>query len=387
MRVLRILSRSTRSQLIQNLNSHLSNTTKIEVSTSKESYPIYIGRGLENALNCEIEGLARSGSKVAVVTDSSVRAVLRRFFDSALGELPILEIPFGETSKSIVQYERVLDFFASNGLDRGGVAVAVGGGVIGDLTGFAAASWLRGIRFIQIPTTLLSMVDSAVGGKTGINIAAGKNLVGAFHQPIAVYEDLNLLASLPSRDFCAGMAEVMKYGMLADSDLFEMLERQPLTDSRDHRLGSVIERNCQTKANVVNTDEKELTSSGGRALLNLGHTFGHAIENVAGYGEYLHGEAIAVGFVAAARLSADFGYIEQSDVDRVVKVVKAHKLPDQLKSPLKLDALFSAMQKDKKVRSGKLRFVVLESIGRAITKDDVPLEKVEEVWRTVGGID
>ena len=387
MRVLRILSRPTRSQLIQNLNSHLSNTTKIEVSTSKVSYPIYIGRGLEHALNCEIEGLARSGSKVAVVTDSSVRAVLRRFFDSALGELPILEIPFGETSKSIVQYERVLDFFASNGLDRGGVAVAVGGGVIGDLTGFAAASWLRGIKFIQIPTTLLSMVDSAVGGKTGINIAAGKNLVGAFHQPIAVYEDLNLLASLPSRDFCAGMAEVMKYGMLADSDLFEMLERQPLTDSRDHRLGSVIERNCQTKANVVNADEKELTSSGGRALLNLGHTFGHAIENVAGYGEYLHGEAIAVGFVAAARLSADFGYIEQSDVDRVVKVVKAHQLPDQLKSPLKLDALFSAMQNDKKVRSGKLRFVVLESIGRAITKDDVPLEKVEKVWRTVGGID
>jgi len=384
---LRISSRSTRSQLIQTLNSHLSSTTKIEVSTSKESYPIYIGRGLELALKSEIEGLTRSGSKVAVVTDSSVRVALSGFFDSALSELPILEIPSGETSKSIAQYERVLDFFASNGLDRGGVAVAVGGGVVGDLTGFAAASWLRGIRFIQIPTTLLSMVDSSVGGKTGINISAGKNLVGAFHQPIAVYEDLNLLASLPSRDFCAGMAEVMKYGMLADADLFDMLERQPLTDSRDERLGSVVERNCQTKADVVNADEKELSSSGGRALLNLGHTFGHAIENVAGYGEYLHGEAIAVGFVAAARLSADFGYIEQSDVERIIKVVKAHKLPDRLKSPLKLDALFSAMQKDKKVRSGKLRFVVLESIGQAITKDNVPLEKVEAVWRTIGGID
>ncbi len=384
---MRISSRSTRSQHIQNLNSHFSSTTKIEVSTSKESYPIYIGRGLELALKSEIEGLTRSGSKVAVVTDSSVRVALSGFFDSALSELPILEIPSGETSKSIAQYERVLDFFASNGLDRGGVAVAVGGGVVGDLTGFAAASWLRGIRFIQIPTTLLSMVDSSVGGKTGINISAGKNLVGAFHQPIAVYEDLNLLASLPSRDFCAGMAEVMKYGMLADADLFDMLERQPLTDSRDERLGSVVERNCQTKADVVNADEKELSSSGGRALLNLGHTFGHAIENVAGYGEYLHGEAIAVGFVAAARLSADFGYIEQSDVERIIKVVKAHKLPDRLKSPLKLDALFSAMQKDKKVRSGKLRFVVLESIGQAITKDNVPLEKVEAVWRTIGGID
>lgn len=369
------------------MNSHFSNTTKIEVTTLKESYPIYIGRGLDAALRSEIEGLVDSGSKVAVVTDASVRSALSSFFDSALRDLPILEIPTGETSKSIAQFERVLDFFAANGLDRGGVAVAVGGGVVGDLTGFAAASWLRGIRFIQIPTTLLSMVDSSVGGKTGVNISAGKNLVGAFHQPIAVYEDLNLLASLPSRDFSAGMAEVMKYGMLADAELFEMLEENPLLEWRDDRLTAVVERNCQTKADIVNADEKELSSSGGRALLNLGHTFGHAIENVAGYGEYLHGEAIAVGFVAAAQLSAVYGYITQSDVDRIVRMVKAHNLPDRLKSPLKLDSLFSAMQKDKKVRAGNLRFVVLESIGRAITKDDVSRDLVEDVWRSVGGID
>jgi len=304
-----------------------------------------------------------------------------------VGNAPIFEVPPGEPSKSIAQYERVLNFFASRELDRGGVAVAVGGGVVGDLTGFAAACWLRGIRFIQVPTTLLSMVDSSVGGKTGINIEAGKNLVGAFHQPIAVYEDLNLLASLPAREFAAGMAEVMKYGMLADLELFEMLEEKPLRDWTDERLVSVVERNCQTKADVVNADEREQSSSGGRALLNLGHTFGHAIENVAGYGEYLHGEAISVGFVAAAQLSRDFGYIGQEDVDRVVKVVEAHGLPVRLKSPLKLEALFSAMQKDKKVRAGKLRFVVLKSLGRAITKDDVPRSRVENVWRNLGGID
>ncbi len=369
------------------MNSHLSNTTRIEVTTPKESYPIHIGRGLESALKKEIEELKRSGSKVAVVTDASVRSALSGFFEASLGDLPILEIPSGETSKSIAQFEQALHFFASHGLDRGGVAVAVGGGVIGDLTGYAAASWLRGIRFIQVPTTLLSMVDSSVGGKTGINIPAGKNLVGAFHQPIAVYEDLNLLGSLPAREFSAGMAEVMKYGMLADAELFELLEAQPLLSWSDERLGEVVKRNCQTKADVVNADEKELTQSGGRALLNLGHTFGHAIENVAGYGEYLHGEAIAVGFAAAAQLSASYGYIDQSDVDRIVAVVKSHHLPDRLKSPLKLDALFSAMQKDKKVRAGQLRFVLLQSIGQAFTKDDVSRDRVEEVWRRVGGID
>ena len=181
------------------------------------------------------------------------------------------------------------------------MAIAFGGGVVGDLTGFAAASWLRGIRFIQVPTTLLSMVDSSVGGKTGINIESGKNLVGAFHQPISVYEDLDLLASLPPREFAAGMAEVVKYGMLGDPELFDMLEAEPLLDFQDERLAGVVKRNCQLKADVVNADEKELAGSGGRALLNLGHTFGHAIENVAGYGDYLHGEAVSVGFVAAAK--------------------------------------------------------------------------------------
>lgn len=357
------------------------------MTTAKESYPIYIGRGLESSLAKHIDSLRSEGSRIAVVTDRSVRKALPRFFDSALRDLPVLEAPSGETSKSMGQFESTLDFFAASGLDRGGVAVAVGGGVIGDLTGYAAASWLRGIRFIQVPTTLLSMVDSSVGGKTGINIAAGKNLVGAFHQPIAVYEDLDNLKTLPSREFAAGMAEVIKYGMLADRELFEMLEAEPLTDWKDERLTNVVRRNCQTKADVVNADEKELSRSGGRALLNLGHTFGHAIENVAGYGEYLHGEAISVGFVAAAMLSQHYGYIESSDVERVEKAMEAHALPTRLRSPLSTEALFQAMGKDKKVRAGSIRFVVMESIGTAATKDDVDLAVVDRIWRELGAVD
>ncbi len=369
------------------MNSPLSNTFQIDVTTAKESYPIYIGRGYESAVASEIADLLENGSKVAVVTDASVRVALSPFFDAALSNVPILETPAGETSKGIEQYGRVLDFFAANGLDRGGVAIAVGGGVVGDLAGFAAASWLRGIRFIQIPTTLLSMVDSSVGGKTGINIDAGKNLVGAFHQPMAVYADLDSLSSLPTREFAAGMAEVIKYGMLGDLELFEWLEERPLLDWKDDRLPAVVRRNCQTKADVVNADEKELSQSGGRALLNLGHTFGHAIENVAGYGEYLHGEAISVGFVAAAKLSQSYGYLDDAAVERVIAVLSAHGLPVRLRTPLSIERLFAAMQKDKKVRAGALRFVVMESIGSAITKDDVSLDRVERIWRDLGGID
>ncbi|MDG2253817.1 MAG: 3-dehydroquinate synthase [Opitutaceae bacterium] len=364
-----------------------SNITKITVTTARESYPIYIGRGLEALLASQIKELIQAGSKIAVVTDVTVRKALPSFFESGLGGLPVLEVPSGETSKRMVQFERVLDFLAAEGLDRGGVVVAVGGGVIGDLTGYAAASWLRGVHFIQVPTTLLSMVDSSVGGKTGINIAAGKNLVGAFHQPIAVYEDLNILKTLPSREFAAGMAEVMKYGMLADAELFEMLEATPLLSWKDERLASVVQRNCQTKADVVNADEKELSNSGGRALLNLGHTFGHAIENVAGYGQYLHGEAIAIGFVAAAKLSEHYGYISAIDTDRVISLIESHGLPSSLRSPLMIESLFSAMGKDKKVRAGSLRFVVMDAIGVAATKDDVASDVVDRIWRGLGAVD
>jgi 3-dehydroquinate synthase len=366
------------------LNSDISSLIRIEVTTARESYPIYIGRQLQRAIADEIDSLKAQGSRLAIVTDTAVRQAIPQYFSGPFEGIPAIEVPSGETSKSLSEFGRVLDFFARNGLDRGGVAIAFGGGVVGDLTGFAAASWLRGIRFIQVPTTLLSMVDSSVGGKTGINIDSGKNLVGAFHQPISVYEDLDLLASLPRREFMAGMAEVIKYGMLGDPELFDMLETDPLLDSRDERLAGVVKRNCQAKADVVNADEKEQAGSGGRALLNLGHTFGHAVENVAGYGDYLHGEAISVGFVAAAILSQRLGYIDAAQVERIISVLRTHGLPIELKTSLENEDLMSAVRKDKKVRAGMLRFVVLRRIGEAITEDGIDPELVKSVWREIG---
>ena len=366
------------------MKSNISNLIRIKVTTARESYPIHIGRQLQGPLSDEIAALKAQGSGLAIVTDTAVRRSIPQYFNGPFDGIPAIEVPSGETSKSLSEFGRVLDFFSSNGLDRGGVAIAFGGGVVGDLTGFAAASWLRGIRFIQVPTTLLSMVDSSVGGKTGINIDSGKNLVGAFHQPISVYEDLDLLASLPAREFRAGMAEVIKYGMLGDPELFDLLEAEPLLGSGDERLAEVVKRNCQSKADVVNADEKEQAGSGGRALLNLGHTFGHAIENVAGYGDYLHGEAISVGFVAAALLSQKLGYIDAVQVERVARALRAHGLPVELKKPLRIEDLMSAMRKDKKVLAGKLRFIVLRRIGEAVTEDGVDPDLVMSVWREVG---
>jgi 3-dehydroquinate synthase len=277
----------------------------------------------------------------------------------------------------------VLDFLAANKIDRRAVLVAVGGGVIGDLAGFAAAVYLRGIDFVQVPTTLLSMVDSSVGGKTGLNLAAGKNLVGAFHQPKVVFVATEMLATLPLREFAAGMAEVIKTGLLGDAELFALLERSPLTmDSPD--LAGVVRRCCELKARIVEADERELAQEGGRALLNLGHTFGHAIEQVTGYGGYLHGEAVAVGLCAAARLSAKLGMIGAGDATRVEAVVAAHGLPTRLREPLPLADLVDAMARDKKVRAGGLRFVVLNRLGEAATQSGIAPALVAESFREVG---
>lgn len=299
--------------------------------------------------------------------------------------VPLLAVEPGEGAKSLAGLERVLNFLAAEKLDRGGALFAVGGGVIGDLGGFAAASWLRGIDYYQVPTTLLAMVDSSVGGKTGINLAAGKNLVGAFHQPRGVFIATDLLATLPPREFAAGMAEVIKYGLLGDAALFEELERNPLADARAYEgLARVVRRCCAAKAAIVQADERETAREGGRALLNLGHTFGHAIENAAGYGEYLHGEAVAIGLCAAARLSQKLGYIGGAEIARIERTLAAHALAVRLRAPLKFAALHAAMTRDKKVRAGGLRFVVLRKIGEAATQDAVPAELVETSFREVG---
>lgn len=355
------------------------------VNLGDRSYPIHVGSDLSAQVAAKAAQLERDGRRIAVVTDANVAAAQSAAIRSMFGDAPVLALPPGEVAKTLAEYGRTLDFLAAQALDRGGVVFAAGGGVIGDIAGFAAASYLRGIDYFQVPTTLLAMVDSSVGGKTGVNLDAGKNLVGAFHQPRGVFISTGLLASLPPREFAAGMAEVIKCGLLGDASLFEELERSPVqVGSRS--LAAVIRRCCEAKARFVEADERETAASGGRALLNLGHTFGHAIERVAGYGVYLHGEAVAIGLGAAARLSAGLGLIPVSDAARVDSVLSAHGLPTRLRAPLPLSSLLAAMGRDKKVRAGAPRLVVLTRLGAAATRSDVPPDLVEESFREVGAV-
>jgi 3-dehydroquinate synthase len=356
----------------------------LTVALGERSYPIHFGAGLASCLAEAVARARRAGRTLAAVTDENVREAAAELFAGPFAGVPVLAVAAGETSKSIACFGRVCEFLAAQKIDRGGVVFAVGGGVVGDLAGYAAAAFLRGIDFWQVPTTLLAMVDSAVGGKTGLNLDAGKNLVGAFHQPRVVYCDTGLLGTLPPREFAAGMAEVIKSGLLADAELFGRVEKEAVRGAADPRLAGLVRRCCAIKARIVQEDERETAANGGRALLNLGHTFAHAIEAVAGYGVYLHGEAVGVGLVAAARLSERLGSIPAADVARVRSTVAAAGLPVALREPLARGALLDAMRRDKKVRQGELRFVVLEAVGRAATRDDVDPALVAEIWTELG---
>ncbi len=355
----------------------------LRVELGARSYPITFGPDLSAELRAEIARRQAAGQRVAAVTDRHVATAQAAWLRAVLGDLPALVLEPGEETKSLAGLGRVLDFLAAENLDRAGALVVIGGGVMGDLGGFGAASYLRGIDYLQVPTTLLSMVDSSVGGKTGINLKAGKNLAGAFHQPRGVYVATNLLATLPPREFAAGMAEVIKYGLLGDLALFTDLERTPLVPGGP-ALAAVVRRCCAVKAGIVAADEFERAQQGGRALLNLGHTFGHAIEQVAGYGIYLHGEAVAIGLCAAARLSRDLGLIPAADVARIDRVVAAHQLPVRLRAPLPLPALQAAMGRDKKVRAGVARFIVLNALGLAAIHEGVSPDAAAAAFREVG---
>ncbi len=357
----------------------------LTVHLAERSYAIRFAVELNGELRAGLDALGRAGRQAVVVTDENVAALQGGSLRQWSPGLPVLALPPGEGTKSLESLGRVLDFLAERRLDRTGVLVAFGGGVIGDLTGFAAASYFRGIDYLQVPTTLLAMVDSSVGGKTGINLKAGKNLAGAFHQPRGVFIATELLATLPSREFAAGMAEVIKYGLLGDGELFERLERAALTTASPD-LTAVIRRCCELKARIVEGDERELAPAGGRALLNLGHTFGHAIEQVTGYGRYLHGEAVAIGLVAAARLSRRLGSLAAAAADRVETVLGAHALPVRLLEPLPIANLMAAMTRDKKVRAGMPRFVVLARLGGAVTREGILPAEVESAWREVGAV-
>jgi 3-dehydroquinate synthase len=337
---------------------------EIEVALGERRYPIRIGAGLLDAPDTW-RGAFR-GRHAVIVTDEHVAPLYLDRLRAGLSALTheTIVLPAGETAKTLDNVARVLETLAALGASRDSAVIALGGGVIGDLAGFAAASWMRGIDFVQVPTTLLAMVDSSVGGKTGVNLAAGKNLVGAFHQPRAVVIDTATLATLPAREYAAGLAEVVKYGAIGDARFFAWLEANAdALNARDAAaLAEAIAVSCRQKAGVVARDEREL---GERALLNFGHTFGHAIEAVAGYGEALHGEAVAIGMVLAADLSARLGRAAAADSKRLAALLTRFGLPIVTPPEVGTDALLTRMRLDKKNVSGRLRLVLWKGIGEA----------------------
>ena len=338
----------------------------VSVSLGSRSYQIKVGGGLLPRLGAECAAL-KLGQRCAVITDSNVgkkfaKAALKSLSASGF-EAVLITVPAGEKSKRLAVVEKCYDELAKHRLERKSFIVALGGGVVGDLAGFVAATYLRGIPFVQVPTTLLAQVDSSVGGKTGVNLRAGKNLVGAFYQPRLVLCDLDALKTLPRREYVSGLAEVVKYGVIYDAVLFAQLERNlPKLLQRDAAtLRNVIARCCEIKAEVVGQDE---TESGLRAILNFGHTIGHAIENSSGYGKFLHGEAIAIGQVAAAKLSQKILGLPSGDANRIEKLFVQAGLPVKLKSgAARRKKLFAAMKLDKKVSGGEIKFVLAEKIG------------------------
>lgn len=359
-------------------------TDTLQVALGNRSYPIHF-KDSAATLADTITELRASGRSVRAISDAAVQTAQPDYLVQA-GFLPdeIHTVPAGETTKSSEYFAHALSFLAGSATNRDAALFAFGGGVVGDLAGFVAASYLRGIDFYQIPTTLLSMVDSSVGGKTGINLPEGKNLVGAFWQPKAVFIDVDLLQTLSAREFSAGMAEVIKYGMLADAQLFADLQATESLHPSATDLPKIIRRCCAIKAHIVADDEKETAPNGGRALLNLGHTFAHAIENVAGYGAYLHGEAVGIGLSLATQLSIQLGQLEASAQAPVDALLTKNNLPIALESKLSLCDLMQAMQRDKKNRSGKLRFVTMQAIGHAVTTEGIDIGLIEQIWLDTG---
>ncbi|HEY6893039.1 MAG TPA: 3-dehydroquinate synthase [Rhodanobacteraceae bacterium] len=353
----------------------------LEVALGERSYPIRIGSGLLDDASQWRDALR--GRHALVVTDAHVAPLYLERVRAGLGSLAhdALVLPAGEAAKTLASAERIFEALAKLGANRDGAIVALGGGVIGDLAGFAAACWMRGIDFVQMPTTLLAMVDSSVGGKTGVNIAAGKNLVGAFHQPRAVFIDTATLATLPAREYAAGLAEVVKYGAIGDAAFFSWLEANAdALDARDGAaLAEAIAFSCRYKAGVVARDERE---AGERALLNFGHTFGHALEAERGYGDLLHGEAVAIGMVLAARLSSALGLAPAADAERLSQLLSRFGLP--VAPPrADADALLARMRLDKKNVSGRLRLILWHGLGKAEIVPDVDETSIRSVLATV----
>jgi 3-dehydroquinate synthase len=334
----------------------------VEVELGDRTYPIYIGSGL--LAGGDLLRKHVPGNTALVVTNETVAPLYLDRVVAALSEggeirVEVVILPDGEEHKNMDVLMKVFDKALDARLDRQTTFVALGGGVIGDMTGFAAASYQRGVHFVQIPTTVMAMVDSSVGGKTGVNHPSGKNMIGAFYQPRCVLIDTETLSTLPDREYASGMAEVVKYGLIRDADFFEWLEKHvdALMKRDDALVVRAIERSCVNKAQVVALDERE---GGVRATLNLGHTFGHAIETGIGYGEWLHGEAVSVGTVMAADMSLRLGWIDESVAARTLDLLKKFNLPVDVPECMTVETFEKLMAVDKKAANGKLRLILLK---------------------------
>ncbi|MHB0926725.1 MAG: 3-dehydroquinate synthase [Gallionellaceae bacterium] len=358
----------------------------LTVGLGERSYPIFIGSGLLGQAELLQRVLPRK--RAAVVTNTTVAPLylekLRQTLQAiGVSSMPII-LPDGEQYKNSATLNLIYDALLTNRCERTTPLIALGGGVIGDMTGYAAATYLRGVPFIQIPTTLLAQVDSSVGGKTGINHPLGKNMIGAFYQPQLVLADTDTLNTLPDNELAAGLAEVIKYGLIRDLPFLEWLEQNmdQLLARDTGALQYAIARSCQNKAEVVAADERE---SGERALLNLGHTFGHAIESGMGYGNWLHGEGVAAGTIMAADLSRRLGWISAQDVARIRSLFERAGLPT-VAPDLGVEKYLELMELDKKVEGGKMRFVLLKGIGHATVSGDVPEELLRQSLETAQAV-
>lgn len=343
----------------------------VDVDLGERSYPIFIGDGLLSDAGLVSPYLANG--RVVIISNDVVAPLylerVKKLFADRQPEEIIL--PDGEAHKNLAAISRIYDVLLKGKFDRNTTLIALGGGVVGDITGFAAATYLRGINFIQIPTTLLAQVDSSVGGKTGVNHELGKNMIGAFYQPRCVIADTSVLATLPEREVKAGLAEVLKYGLVYDADFFNWLSAnsETLSQSEPGVLSQAIKTCCEIKAAIVAKDEKE---SGIRALLNLGHTFGHAIETASGYGNWLHGETVAMGIVMAADLSTRLGWIDQGSAQHIRAVLEQdYGLPVVPPATISVEQYMDLMSSDKKAELGNIRFVLLKSIGEGVVEGDI----------------
>ena len=357
----------------------MSDKTKIlNVELGDKSYPIYIGIDLLSLKSLFVDQI--KGRQVMIVTNKTIAPLYLEQLTSILDGFIVqsLILPDGEEFKTLETLNKVFDALLEAKFDRTSTLIALGGGVIGDITGFAAASYQRGVGFIQVPTTLLSQVDSSVGGKTGINHELGKNMIGAFYQPKAVIIDVNTLDTLSNQEFSAGMAEVIKYGLLGNADFLSMLEAniESIMARKKDLIIEVIFNCCQDKARIVELDEFE---KGKRALLNLGHTFGHGIENAFGYGNYLHGEAVSIGMVMAAKLSKDEGNLSHEETLRVESILSKADLPISINKSIDSETLITAMSLDKKSIDGKIRLVLLKSLGDSYLTDSYSNENFMKV--------